>query len=185
MQQSDRWAQRANRGHPHWLYRTINARREAMNRFLSIMTMSLLCAACFDEGSDDAAESAARTNPTPAYAVADFQALRYLEGDWRGTGYAGGPFYESYRFVNDSTIEMTAWSDSTMTAPRERSEYALRSGEIRTGSGGRLARVDENGHHFQSGSSTWTFRQVSPDRWTAQVGPSTTYTMDRIAGRQP
>lgn len=161
-----------------------------MIRMLRIATVFLLASACSVDGRDEAPESAAEQSvPAPSSAdsaantIADLQALRYLEGDWRGSGYEGGPFYESYRFVNDSTIEMTAWTDSTMTTPRERSEYVLRGGVIRTGSGGRLVGVDENGHHFRRGSSTWTFRRISPDRWTAQVGTSTTYTMDRIANR--
>ena len=117
------------------------------------------------------------------YTNADLELLRYLEGDWRGSGYEGGPFYESYRFKNDSTIEMTAWTDSTMSVAQERSEYALRNGVIRTDDGGRLVGIDPDGHHFRRGTATWTFRQVTADRWTAQVGPSTTYIMDRIAAR--
>lgn len=114
------------------------------------------------------------------YTLADFQALRYIEGDWRGSGYEGGPFYESYRFVDDSTIDMTAWTDSTMTVARERSQYLLRDGSIRTSKGGRLQTVDDSGHHFRAESYGWTFSPVSPDRWTARVGPTTVYTMDRI-----
>lgn len=114
------------------------------------------------------------------YDAADFSGLRYLEGDWRGSGYEGGPFYESYRFVNDSTIEMTAWADSTMTTSRSQSQYLLRNGVIRTGDGARLVRIDDDGYHFQGPSYGWSFRQVAEDRWTAKVGPSTIYTMDRI-----
>ncbi|HSJ32271.1 MAG TPA: hypothetical protein VK933_12600 [Longimicrobiales bacterium] len=161
-----------------------------MIRLLRIATVCLLASACSVDGRDEAPEAAAEQSVpaspaagSAANSIADFQALRYLEGDWRGSGYAGGPFYETYRFVNDSTIEMTAWTDSTMTAPRERSEYVLRGGIIRTDKGGLLVGVDEDGHHFRSGSSSWTFRQISADRWTATVGPSTTYTMDRVARR--
>ena len=83
--------------------------------------------------------------------------------------------------MNDSTIEMTAWTDSTMTAEGKRSQYMLRDGVIHTSDGARLVSVDEDGHHFQGRSYGWTFKQVSPDRWTARVGPSTIYTMDRFA----
>ena len=136
-----------------------------MVRFSIIATSCLLIGAC---------------NGDAQHETSDFQTLRYLEGDWRGSGYEGGLFYESYRFVNDSTIEMTAWTDSTMAVPRDQSQYMLRDGVIRTSEGARLARADADGHHFQGSSSSWTFRSVSPDRWTAQVGPSTTYTMDRV-----
>lgn len=147
----------------------------------------VLFCACSADGQDEpaeqpvqASESATPTPDTVRYTTADFQALRYLEGDWRGSGYEGGLFYETYRFVNDSTIEMTAWTDSTMSAASDRSEYALRDGVIRAGDGARLVRVDDEGHHFQGPSFGWTFRQVSSDRWTARVSASTTYTMDRI-----
>ena len=117
------------------------------------------------------------------HTIADFQALRFLEGHWRGSGYAGGPFFESYRFENDSTIAMTAWSDSTMTTPSEEKQYQLRDGQIGTNDGARLVRVDSAGHTFERGSARWTFRRVSADRWTARVGQTTTYTMDRMGGR--
>lgn len=158
-----------------------------MIRFDRTMVAFVLLCACSGDGRDEpaqqpaqASEAATQTSDAVQYTIADFQALRYLEGDWRGSGYEGGLFYESYRFVNDSTIEMTAWTDSTMTAASDRSEYALRDRVIHAGDDARLVRVDEEGHHFQGPSSGWTFRQVSSDRWTARVSPSTIYTMDRV-----
>lgn len=159
-----------------------------MIRFCRFAVAALLACACAGDVDNERSgpdaqpsDSARRTQDSANHTAADLQALRYLEGDWRGSGYEGGPFYESYRFVNDSTIEMTAWTDSTMTAEGKRSQYMLRDGVIRTSDGARLVTVDEDGHHFQGQSYRWTFKQLSPDRWTAQVGPSTIYTMDRIA----
>ena len=143
-----------------------------MRRFIGIMAAALLACACAGDAQDDV--------DTSRHTTTDFQALRYLEGDWRGSGSTDGPFYETYRFVNDSTIEMTGWTDSTMTAAADQSRYLLRDGAIRTEDGARLVRVDDEGHHFQGDSYGWTFRQVGPDRWTARVGANTTYTMDRI-----
>lgn len=160
-----------------------------MIRIQRIMTVCLLMVACVADAENEPPVPDSRVDESRSgvadgarHTSADFQALRYLEGDWRGSGYEGGPFYESYRFVNDSTIEMTAWTDSTMTTAREHSQYMLRDGVIRTADGARLVRVDEDGHHFQAASYGWTFRQVGPDRWTARVGPSTIYTMDRMSG---
>ena len=154
---------------------------------LAALSLVLACGAGDREDSAQPAEhsgdSTLAAPDTSRRTLAEFQALRYVEGDWRGSGYAGGPFFERYHFVNDSTIEMTAWTDSTLTTPAERKQYMLRDGIIQTDDGGRLVRVDADGHHFQRGSSRWTFRQVSSDRWTARVGPSTIYTMDRIASR--
>ena len=70
--------------------------------------------------------------PTPGkFTAVQFRALRFLEGTWKGSGYAPGPFYETYRFVNDSTFEMTAWADSTLSRKNESTVYVFRGGEIR------------------------------------------------------
>lgn len=134
-----------------------------------------------DQASSDSA--AAQSVDSARHSLADFQALRYVEGDWRGSGYEGGPFYETYRFVDDSTIAMTAWTDSTMSNAREQSQYVFRDGIIRTDEDARLVKVDSAGHHFQAPGYAWTFSPVSADRWTARVGPSTIYTMDRLTKR--
>lgn len=155
-----------------------------MYRFRPLVPIVLVVCACARNGdSHRPANDSAAHLATSRHSLADFQALRYLDGDWRGSGYEGGPFYETYRFVNDSTIEMTAWADSTRTKAREQSQYHLRDGVIGTNKGARLVRADSTGHHFQAASYAWTFTPVSPDRWTARVGPSTVYTMDRIVRR--
>ena len=159
-----------------------------MIRFYGLAVFTLLVCGCNRgvqnepaESNVHASDSTSQPADTVRYSIADFQALRYLEGDWRGSGYEGGPFYETYQFVNDSTIGMTAWTDSTMTTAREQSQYMLRDGGIRTSKGARLTGVDDEGHHFRSSSYGWTFRRLTADRWEARVGPATTYTMDRIA----
>lgn len=147
----------------------------------SAVLLLLLLSGCERDVQSDRPETGDSAQAAAVrYTVADFQALRYVEGDWRGSGYEGGPFYETYRFVDDTTIEMTAWTDSTMSVAREQSQYLLRDGSIRTSKGGRLQKVDEAGHHFRAESYGWIFSPVSPDRWTARVGPTTVYTMDRI-----
>lgn len=154
-----------------------------LTRLARVSVILLAIGACSSGGDspDTGGETSATSGAadTVRFTLADFQALRYVEGDWVGSGYAGGPFYESYRFVDDSTIEMTSWTDSTFATVNEQSQYLFRDGIIRTSKGARLVRIDD-GHHFQATSYSWTFRPVNADRWTAQVGPSTTYTMDRI-----
>lgn len=70
---------------------------------------------------------------------------------------------------------------TTMTTAREPQPYMLRNDVISTEKVARLVSVNEDGHRFQAASCAWTFRPVTPDRWTARVGPVTTYTMDRMA----
>ena len=127
---------------------------------------------------------------TPAkVTLADFAGLRFLEGSWKGSGYAPGPFYESYRFVNDSTIEMASWTDSTFAKKSDTAIYVFRNGEIRSGNGdAAVVRIDSLGYHFQrlNGQGRWVFRPISPDRWTATVNNGRTlYTLDRAGPAWP
>jgi hypothetical protein len=124
--------------------------------------------------------SSTAVSDTARVSLADFQALRYLEGDWRGSGYEGGPFYESYHFVNDSTIDMTGWSDSTRRTVQEQAQYRWRGGMVTTSKGGVLVKVDAAGHHFATSSYGWVFKPISADRWMATVGTSASYTMERL-----
>ena len=120
---------------------------------------------------------------------ADFAGLRFLEGSWKGSGYAPGPFFESYRFVNDSTIEMASWTDSTFAKKSDSTIYVFRNGEIRSRNGeAAVVRIDSLGYHFQrlNGQSRWVFRRISPDRWTATLNNGrTVYTLDRAGQTWP
>src|SRR5262245_28887902 len=40
------------------------------------------------------------------FSQSDFQKLRWLEGTWRGSDGGKGAFFEGYRFINDTTIEV-------------------------------------------------------------------------------
>jgi hypothetical protein len=117
----------------------------------TIVAVLLLCGCQSGEQSKSAQATDAAGQPAAVarFTIADFQVLRYVEGDWRGSGPGADAFYESYRFTNDSTIEMIAWSDSTLTTQRETSQYLYRDGAIRTSAGARLVKADGEGHHFQ------------------------------------
>ena len=143
-------------------------------------TLSLLATLAF------AAPAAAQAPVPGTFTLAQFEALRFIEGDWKGSGYAPGPFYERYSFVDDSTMEMSAW-DSTFTRQEgETNVYMFRGGRIFS-QGGKAAviRIDSLGYHFSSLGARphpWVFRRVSADRWTATLGAAgkTVYTMDRV-----
>ena len=63
----------------------------------------------------------------------DLTLLRWIVGDWRGMGVDGTtqlPFYERYRFVDDSTLLVESFDDSTWRAPSERTRYELRAGRF-------------------------------------------------------
>jgi len=44
----------------------------------------------------------------PAYTKDDLGKIKWIEGKWKGL-YKGQPFYEIYRFSNDSTVEITSF----------------------------------------------------------------------------
>ena len=60
-----------------------------------------------------------QSSAQPTYTKGDLQKLRWIEGDWSGI-HQGKPFYEIYRFTNDSTLQITSYDwngkDTTNTS---------------------------------------------------------------------
>ena len=105
--------------------------------------------------------------------VADFQRLRWLEGDWIGKGGSYPVFYERYTFVDDSTIEQQSFSDAGMKTVTDRSVIALRGGRVTNRGEGTLHNVvmlDATGVTFaptKPGSNAFTFRRATKGAWLA------------------
>ena len=118
------------------------------------------------------------TTPAPAPVSADqFRTLRWIEGDWRGTGAGGLVFFERYRFLNDSTIEQTTYADSTFSKPQERSALALRAGAVTKGDPVKwvVTRVDTAGWQFsrvRDAASRFVWRPLDAHRWIAILTPA-------------
>jgi hypothetical protein len=137
-----------------------------------------------------------RGQPRTPFATSDFGKLRWLEGTWRGTAAGHEPFYERYHFVNDSTAQITYFSDSTLSRPTGEGRVYLTVGRIyHTFGPGRwgATHVDSSGVFFipqVNAHNTFAWRQDTPDTWTATLrtglsGHSrvTVYTMTRVGGR--
>lgn len=75
------------------------------------------------------AATAPRTTPA-TITRAEFTRLRWIAGSWRGTGVGQPPFYERYRFVDDSTLLVDSFADSTLATVTETSRYELRGGRL-------------------------------------------------------
>jgi hypothetical protein len=111
--------------------------------------------------------------------LAQFQELRWLSGAWRGSGGGYAAFFEEYRIVNDSTIQMRAFADSTFRAATDSSTIEWRNGMVfNRGSGARSIAVEVRPgsiHFMREGASRggFTFARVSADQWTATLHPST------------
>jgi hypothetical protein len=107
--------------------------------------------------------------------LAQFRSLAWLEGRWRGQSDRGQPFYESYAFVDDSTLALRTFPDSTFAAPSDSSEIRLRGTELVSQSGRRrwvAAALDTVHVRFAPVAgvrNTFTWRRTSPDVWVATL----------------
>ena len=132
--------------------------------------------------------------------AADLRALRWIAGTWRGSGDGQAPFYERYRFLDDSTLLVESFKDSTLADVSESTRYELR--------GGRLANaVPESAPQWvavrlASGAITFapvrrarnrfTWRPESRDVWIAELAwpatnaaPARTRTYRMVRGTPP
>ena len=128
-----------------------------------------------------------------------FAQLRWIVGDWRGSGTAGtrqAPFYERYRFADDSTLLVESFADSTRRRVTETTRFELRGGRLgNAGTGpqwaataidslgvafGPAARV-RNGFRWERAASAGR----RPSAWRATITPaggaaSRHYLMERV-----
>jgi hypothetical protein len=173
-----------------------------MHRRIALLALAsvaaLACgreAADGDRAADSTAAAAEAAPPVPIRATPEqFAALGWLRGSWRGTLPDGGSFYERYRVVDDSTIVMHAYEDSTFTRATDSSRITLRGGIVASeGAGGsrwEATRLDAAAAEFaavRGASNRFTWTNNGPDAWTAtlvQGGGGTArtvvYPMERV-----
>jgi hypothetical protein len=132
--------------------------------------------------------------PLPAQiTLAQFQLLRWLQGTWRGTATGTAPVYQSYVFIDDSTVRGFSYRDSTFAQASDSSIIAWRSGLVRDTGAGQVwiaTRLDSTGARFapEADANRFTWTQESRDRWTALLEwpdsaaahPPRTYLMERV-----
>ena len=113
-----------------------------------------------------------RNSGTP-FSIGDLGKLRWLEGTWRGTSPGESAVYERYHFVNDSTIEITYYSDSALERPSGTGRVYLTVGRIyHTFGPGRwgASRIDKSGVYFVpqvNARNTFSWAYQGPNTWTA------------------
>lgn len=134
-----------------------------------------------------------RAQSQAPFGVTDLSKLRWLEGTWRGSAQGESSVYERYRFVNDSTIEITYFNDAAMSRASGNGRVYLTVGRIyHTFGPGRwgATRVDQSGVHFVpqvNARNTFSWSYQGPDTWTATRRSSasgreavTVYQMERV-----
>jgi hypothetical protein len=139
---------------------------------------SLVLSACAGD-STPKSDSAGANAPLPAdagtFAVADFQQLRWMNGMWRGFMPDGGKFYERYRVIDDSTMMMHAFPDSTFGTPSDSSRIMLRDGRVINDGGSArwvATRLDSVGVDFTphyGAPNRFTWARESETQWSATM----------------
>ena len=85
------------------------------NMFLYLIIAVIGCG----EASERKTETDAHQASALTYVKGDLKKIKWIEGKWKGL-YNGEPFYEFYRFSNDSTLEITSFDwdgkDSSKTS---------------------------------------------------------------------
>lgn len=106
---------------------------------LPAVGMTLLLASGISCSSSPSTSSGqAQSSPAPApspqnITTDDLKKLRWIEGRWRGTGETQPPFFERYRFENDSTLVMEELADESLSKVNRTSRYELKDGQFGNG----------------------------------------------------
>jgi hypothetical protein len=144
-----------------------------MSRIALLLALAAV-AACGGEQEQPAPPPSAPEVPAITVSLDQFKSLKWLEGKWRGTLNDTMPFYEQYRFVNDSTIESLGFADSTMVPPRDTGFITLRAGKVQNGSGDRyylVSEIDSGSVHFEPrerANNAFTWKREG-DGWIATL----------------
>ena len=78
------------------------------------------------DSTNRAEQSAGQRPMAGRYSLQDFARLRWLKGSWRGGLPDGGYFYERYGLLDDSTIAMHSFADSTLARATDSARVGLR-----------------------------------------------------------
>ena len=167
-----------------------------------LLALLLNLAACAPTKSDPAARNAVSPSATPMtlpspvpkqITSADLTKLRWIEGSWRGTGGDVAPFYERYKFENDSTLVVEGLADETLTTVNDVSRFELKDGHFGSSqgdSGSVATALDDNSITFAplgKATNSFRFQRETADSWKAilnwtdknGVAKERIYTMER------
>ncbi len=167
-------------------------------RSLAVVLLLAGCAPDAEREAEPGSTSEAPEEP-PARAATvtpeQFRTIGWIEGTWRGTGGGVEPFYERYRFADDSTLVRHTFSDSTLVEVSDSTTIALRGGRVVDPAEDphwQVTAFDSTSWRFASTGEAgrgFTWRRDAPDQWTAILtspgangqSQERVYTLTRIA----
>ena len=138
----------------------------------------------------------AQTNrsATKSFSTTELSKLRWIAGTWRGSGVDQGPFFERYRFENDSILAVDSFPDEKLDKVDDTSRFELKDG--RFGNGSYVASsIDDNGINFEpvaNAKNSFRWERVSANAWKATLkwpaegnkpARERVYNMERIQGK--
>jgi hypothetical protein len=145
--------------------------------FILVMMINLL--ACANTKPDAVVpNAAAQSSPAPQSRVpkqitpAELSKLRWIEGAWRGTGGGVPPFYERYKFENESTLLVETLADETAGKVSDQSRFELKDGHFGSGTadeGSVATALDDNSISFAplGKGNFFRFQRESDNSWKA------------------
>jgi hypothetical protein len=140
---------------------------------LALATGALfLAVACSKKDGSTGTQKTASSAPTPGhFSTADLAKLRWIEGTWRGTGVDQTPFYERYRFENDSTLLVENFDSDKYDKVTEVSRFELKDGQFGEGTRSAATEIDNDSIIFYplAKGNSWRWKRESKDQWQAIV----------------
>ena len=131
---------------------------------------------------------------TKKFSAADLAKLRWIEGTWRGSGADQPPFFERYRFENDSTLSVDTFPDEKLDKIEDTTRFELKDGRFGNPSYEASA-IDDNGIDFEpigKAKNSFRWERVSANSWKATLkwpadgnkpARERVYNMERIPGK--
>lgn len=173
---------------------------------LLLLALVVSLVGCARTQSNPAARNTASPSASPGSAAspvpkqitpADLARLRWIEGTWRGTGGGVAPFFERYKFENDSTLLVESFKDETLKVS-DVSRFQLKDGRFEgsDGESGSVATaLDDNSITFAptgKARNSFRFQRVSDNSWKAVlnwtengVAKERVYEMERFTAKTP
>lgn len=131
----------------------------------SLVVFLLLLVACAAKSPD------AQTNrPAPKkFSAAEVAKLRWLEGTWRGSGVDQAPFFERYRFENESTLVVDSFPDEKLDRVEDSTRFELKDGHFGSSNYAASA-IDDTSVDFvpiAKAKNSFRWERVSDNSWKA------------------
>jgi len=140
------------------------------NRLLATFFLLFFIAACNSSQTNKPSPQ----GPQPkTISAADLKGLRWIEGWWRGTGDIDKPFYERYKFENDTTLVVESFADEKFDKVTDVSRFELKDGHFGSASevaGSVATALDDNSITFEplgKAKNSFRWQRESADAWKA------------------